>query len=240
MTVAIRITGENYSQVDNTFILQTGMRLNFKNQDLSCIRLSIRNLVYNISSQYQNNYVSWTNNGVACSTTIPNGYYTTDDLNTYFNSISNNVITLTRSAQTDSISMEVFAPNSVFTISQQFGALIGYTAGTYTSGSYTSSLDAIDPVLYVQLCTTELTDSNPINKSNRAIAIFNPRECAFGDQFVYHLSEPIPFPIIDGTYSQIAVRLVDNLFRPINTDNNICLDLVVSPRSEDAEKFFGY
>ena len=240
MSIPIRITGDQWKS-DMTFSLTASIRLEFLDQNLSVTRLSMRNVVRNIDIGYNNNYVSWTNNGTSYSTIIPSGYYSISDLASYFSALANISFSLTYNSQTDLVTLDVTALNSTVNIGSAFGLLIGFAPNTYANGIYTSTSNPANPVSYVQLLTTNLTDSNPINVSSKTIATFSPKEVPFGSMFVYEPKTPLEYPIIDGGYPVVAVQFVDQNFNSINMDtNSMCLDLVVSKRSKEQSRFFGY
>ena len=241
MSIPIRLSSTEYTG-NGVFTLIPSKRLEFFDQNLALTRLSMRNVIQNVASQYYNQYVSWSVNGTQYSTTIPAGYYQPSDLAEYFGSIANNCLTITYNANTDLCTISVFGTSASITFSQQFGALLGFAGGVYSVGTYTASTPRQDPVQYVQMNTLDsLTNSDPMNKNIFSLAAWSPKEVPFGSAFVYEPHEPLWLPIVDGSYPQIRVSIVDQSNNLVNLDTScIVIDLVVKPRGKGEALLVGY
>lgn len=241
MSIPIRLTSTEYSG-NGVFTLTPSKRLELQDQNLSLVRLSMRNVVRNVDAPYYNQNVSWSVGGTGYSTTIPAGYYQPADLSDYFGSIANNCLTVQYNANTDLCTIGVAGTSASITFTQQFGALLGFAAGTYTVGTYTGTTPPQSPVQYVQVNTLSgLTNSDPINKNIYALAAWSPKEVPFGSSFVYEPHEPLWLPIVDGTYPEVQVAIVDQNSNVVNLDPScIVIDLVIKPRGKGEALIVGY
>jgi len=255
--------------------------LTVKNGSIAVSSISQYFSTFNITSAYNNNsfqYV-WVD-GITYTVTIPDGFYSFTDLNSYFQyvMIINNhylinvsgqyVYLLTLSLNTTYYSIELFsyqidttiatanswslpssatwviptvATNPLFVISSSnsFNEIIGYDLGTIFPTNQTGYLDTqtdlsnfapqINPSsTYLVYCNIV---NNKANITSQLIYAYSPTGTTFGSLGEYIAYSPAFNPIKDGTYAQLNIQIVDQLFRPITFQdpNTVILLLMQLP-----------
>lgn len=116
-----------------------------------------------------------------------------------------------------------------------FNEIIGFNPGTYpatltTGGIFTLNSPFIPnvPRSNVICFNCNMVNNTSFTTLPNVIHSFSPSGYAFGSQIVIDRTFPIYYNIVDGSYNEITIKLVDELSKPVNLlDPNILICLLI-------------